>query len=230
MSISFNIIPNKSKKWAVKLSNEIELFLRSKGYNKSKNPEVNIIVGGDGSLYYNLDKIKGKFILIGSESTFRSQLNNKNWKSKLIDLIESKKSIKLPLISVYKDGKLLGEGVNDIVFHSKDFRVSEFEIKIKNKKMEYEGDGLIVSTPFGSTAYSYSAGGSKLSLNSNKFVFTPICPYLRKIKSMNISNSQKIKVNCDGNTILMIDGIIKSKKCKGLYEISKSNKSINYIV
>jgi NAD kinase len=229
MSISFNLLPNRTKKWAVKLSSEIENYLKEKGYNKSiKNPTFTIIIGGDGSFYYNLEKVKGKLILIGSETTYRSQLDNKNWKSKLIELIQSKKSIKLPLISVYKDGKLLGEGVNDVVFHSKDFRISEFEIKINNKKMKYEGDGLIISTPFGSSAYSYSAGGSKLSLNSKNFILTPICPYLRKVKPTKYLNSQKLKVYCSENNLLIIDGMIKSKKCEGSYEVVKSKNSIFY--
>jgi NAD+ kinase len=230
MSISFNLIPNRTKKWAIELSNEIESYLISKGHHKSTTPHFSIIIGGDGSFYYNLDKIKGKVILVGSESTYRSQIKKSNWKSKLNRIIENNKSIKLPLISVYKNGKLMGEGVNDIVFHSKDFKVSNFKINVKNSLMSFRGDGLIISTPFGSTAYSYSAGGSKLSLNSKKFILTPICPYLRTMKPLQFENTEKIKINCDGNAILMIDGIMKSQKCKGDYTLEKSKNKIEFVI
>jgi NAD+ kinase len=229
MLISFNLIPNKSKKWAIKLSSEIETFLKSKGYIKSLSPDFSIVIGGDGSFYYNLSRVKGKVILIGSESTYRSQIKKDEWKLKLIKLIKRNKYVKLPLISVYKNGKLIGEGVNDIVFHSKDFKVSNFSIVIKNKSMSFRGDGLIMSTPFGSTAYSYSAGGPKLNLMSNKFILTPICPYLRTMKPLSFDNINKIQIKCDGNALLMIDGIIKSKKCTGEYVLEKSKNKIEFV-
>ncbi len=226
---SYFIIPNPNKKWAIKLSNEMELFLKTKGYVKSNsNAQITIIIGGDGSFYYNLKKIKGKVLLIGSESTYRSQLKRTNWKSKILKLIERNKTIKLPLLSVYKNKKLFGEGVNDIVFHSKDFKVSDFSIKLKNKKIKYRGDGLIVSTPFGSTAYSYSAGGSKLNLKSKKFILTPICPYLRVVKPTTFKQNDEVKINCD-KVMLIIDGI-NICDCSGTYVISKSKNNIEYLI
>lgn len=230
MTKSFNLIPNKSKKWALKLSKEIEKYLIENNFKKSLNPDVTIIIGGDGSFYYNLNKVKGKVLIIGSESTYRSHLNRNNWKENILELIKRKKTVKLPLISVYKNNKLIGEGVNDIVFHSKDFKISNFSIQVNKDYMFYRGDGLIISTPFGSTAYSYSAGGPKLSLDSKQLVLTPICPYLRKVKPTKIEGKKEIKVLCDDNAILMIDGIIKRKKCFGDYIITKSKKTISYII
>ena len=221
------IIPNPTKKWAIKLSTEIDSFLKIKGYKKSKtNPKVTIIIGGDGSFYFNLKKVKGKVLLIGSESTYRSQIKKTNWKSKILKLIEKNKSIKLPLISIYKNGKLLGEGINDIVFHSRDFKVSDFSIKLNDKKMKFRGDGLIISTPFGSTAYSYSAGGSRINLNSHKFALTPICPYLRVVKPTTFKQKDEVKINCE-DVMLIIDGI-NVCECSGNYTISKSNNTIEY--
>lgn len=227
---TFQIIPNVSKKWALNLEKKIEFYLKSKNYKKSKSPDFTIVIGGDGSFYYSLNDVKGKVILIGSETTYRSQISKNNWKSHLLNLIKNNKSVKLPLISVYKKNKLISSGVNDIVFHSLDFKVSNFKLKIKKSNYSYRGDGLIVSTPFGSTAYSYSAGGSKLSLKSKKLILTPICPYLRKFKTTTISNSEKIIIECDGNALLMIDGIIKQMKCKGIYEVIKSKKSIDFLI
>ena len=52
-------------------------------------------------------------------------------------------------------------------------------IKIKKKIFlkELIGDGVVVSTPIGSTGYNSSLGGPQLNLNSNKFVITPISPF-----------------------------------------------------
>jgi len=230
MVISYTIIPNTTKKWAISLAREVDIFLTNEGYKKSKNPEITIIIGGDGSFYYNLNKVKGKVLLIGSETTYRSQISKYNWKLKLLSFIKRNKTINLPLLSVYKNGKLIGEGVNDIVFHSKDYKVSDFSIFSKNRIMNYRGDGLIISTPFGSTAYSYSAGGSKLNLNSKKIIITPICPYLRVVKPTIFSDTEEIEIECPGgNALLMIDGIIKNRKCKGRYTILKSKQKIQFM-
>jgi len=227
---NFQIIPNISKKWALDLEKKIEIYLISEGYKKSKSPDFTIVIGGDGSFYYSLDSVKGKVILIGSETTYRSQISKYNWKSNLLNLLNRNKIVKLPLISVYKNNKLISSGVNDIVFHSLDFKVSKFNLIFSNFQFSYSGDGLIISTPFGSTAYSYSAGGPKISLKSKKLILTPICPYLRKFKTTIISNSEKIFVECDGNALLMVDGIIRQKKCKGNYKIIKSKKSIPFLI
>ena len=57
------------------------------------------------------------------------------------------------------------------------------------------GDGLIVSTPAGSTAYNLSVSGPILSLNSNKIAITPISPFRpRRWKGKTVTNINLIKI------------------------------------
>jgi NAD+ kinase len=74
-------------------------------------------------------------------------------------------------------GPLLG--LNEVVFHTAPpFRMLDLELAIDGDSVvRFSGDGLIISTPVGSTAHSLSAGGPILGQELPAFVITPICPH-----------------------------------------------------
>jgi NAD+ kinase len=70
-------------------------------------------------------------------------------------------------------------GLNEVVFHTvPPFGILELELALDGAAVaRFSGDGLIVSTPIGSTAHSLSAGGPVLGQELQAFVITPICPH-----------------------------------------------------
>lgn len=70
-------------------------------------------------------------------------------------------------------------GLNEVVFRTgPPFHMVELDVAVEGDHVSrYSGDGLIVSTPIGSTAHSLSAGGPILSQELAAFVLTPICPH-----------------------------------------------------
>ncbi len=227
---SFCIYANLQKDWAVEMVMELSQLLMKNGYSYTKeNPDYTIVIGGDGTLYHYFDELKGRVILIGSEKTYRSQLNNINWKSRIVALMKRGKSVMLPVLDVRCEGAVVGRAMNDVVFHTNDHKIVRIKYILNKKITEFIGDGLILATPFGSPAYSFSAGGKELPLTSNKVAITPICPYLKRVKQAAVELSE-IDVVAPTNASLILDGRLARVSCLGsVFNITKSKRSIEFV-
>lgn len=74
-------------------------------------------------------------------------------------------------------------------------RLVEFEIKINDEVSDiYPADGIIVSTPTGSTAYNLSAGGPIIVPLAQTYVVTPICPHTLHAKSIVLCKEDKVRI------------------------------------
>jgi len=121
---------------------------------------------------------------------------------------------------VYRHGKLKSSNsaVNEAVLHAgKVANMIEFEVYIDNSFMfSQRSDGLIVSTPTGSTAYSMSAGGPILTPNLNALSLVPMFPHTLTSRPIVVDGNSEIKlvlanenyenlqVSCDGHVILSV--------------------------
>jgi len=101
---------------------------------------------------------------------------------------------------VIRNGHLINQAValNDVVVHIRDVaRMIEFETFINNQFVNHQrSDGLVVSTPTGSTAYALSGGGPLLHANLDAIVLVPICPHTL--------TNRPLVVNADSNVEIVI--------------------------
>lgn len=117
-------------------------------------------------------------------------------------------------------------------------RIINLKIYINNIFVDlYKADGIIISTPTGSTAYNLSAGGPILVPNAEMMVITPICPHTLYSRSFVVAGDDKIKIeitetpnndvilNTDGQigSLLKNNDIITIKKSKYYTSIIKTN-------
>jgi len=96
----------------------------------------------------------------------------------------------------------------------------------------YWADGLIVSTPTGSTGYSLSCGGPVIDRKSNSLVLTPIAPHNLNARPLVISNSMEITMKVEGRQeefLLSLDSRILNLKAGTTLTISKANFAIRII-
>ncbi|MBL4909247.1 MAG: NAD(+) kinase [Alteromonadaceae bacterium] len=134
--------------------------------------------------------------------------------------------------SVYRHGKLKSSNsaMNEAVLHAgKVANMIEFEVYIDGAFMfSQRSDGLIISTPTGSTAYSMSAGGPILTPNLNALSLVPMFPHTLSSRPIVVDGNSEIKlvlanenyenlqVSCDGHVILAVmpgdEVIIKKSK------------------
>src|ERR1035441_1147893 len=88
--------------------------------------------------------------------------------------------------ALWRDGALHSsfEALNDVVVSKGDIaRMGEFAVELDGKKVaRFRADGVIVSTPTGSTAYTLAANGPILTPDVDAMVVTPICPHLLTLR------------------------------------------------
>lgn len=94
------------------------------------------------------------------------------------------------------NGFYSGYALNDIVITRKGLsRIISLQIYVNEELIDdYRGDGVIISTPTGSTAYNLSAGGPIITPKANVMVITPICPHSLSPRSIVVSADDTIKV------------------------------------
>ena len=96
--------------------------------------------------------------------------------------------------------------LNDIVVKGKNCaRTATLDLYINDKLLcSYVSDGLIVSTPTGSTAYSLSAGGPIVSPELDCFLIIPICPHTLNTRPIVIPSTEKITIKNHENSNLNV--------------------------
>src|SRR5437868_6899110 len=103
--------------------------------------------------------------------------------------------------------------LNEAVIHKGAFaRMIQLELGINSDFVcRYRADGLIVSSPTGSTAYSLSAGGPIVHPHVEAFVITPICPHMLSDRPLVVRDSSMVEIQLTGETdsvYLTLDGQI----------------------
>jgi NAD+ kinase len=106
--------------------------------------------------------------------------------------------------------------VNDAVITAGwPFRMIELRISIEGQPLAgCIGDGILISTPTGSTAYNLSAGGPILAANLQALVLTPICPHSLSFRSIVIPDDRRIDIvplRVNQQTTLLLDGQVQSR-------------------
>ncbi len=103
--------------------------------------------------------------------------------------------------------------LNDIVVSREGLsRILKMEVNAGGEKLtSFAGDGLIVATPTGSTAYSFSAGGAVVHPKLEALIITPICPHASALRSMVLSADERISIRLQntlghGRALLTADG------------------------
>ena len=137
----------------------------------------------------------------------------------------------------WRDGEKLAAGrvLNDVVINKVALaRIIEVEVSLNNLFVNsFRADGLIVSTPTGSTAYNLSAGGPIVFPSMNAIVLTPICPFTLTNRPIVVPDTDEIVINLkyeNEGVVLTLDGQIGySLQAKDRVVINKSATTFNLI-
>lgn len=209
------IFYNKDNSKAKKTADDFNALLKTKGIEAkvlttdkySKNITCAIVLGGDGTIlktarFYAKYQVPILGINLGRLG-FLSQAKPTQIKEAIDYLLKGSFKIENRLMLSVLNGKM--EALNDIVIKGEAFsRTSRLYVEINNNLVcDYLADGLIISTPTGSTAYTLSAGGPILTPSLNAIVIVPICPHTMNARPIVIPDSEVIKVTSSQNKPLL---------------------------
>ena len=192
------IVSDKNKK-----SENIKLkVIKKLQSSKIKNNKMIIVIGGDGFMLQTLKKFykyKKPFYGInsGDYGFLMNKFNDKNF-LRNISRLDSIKISPLQMIVKNKLSKIKKSiAINEVSILRQSKQAASIQIKngAKNIIKKLRGDGLLVCTPAGSTAYNLSVYGPILNLNSNKLAISPVSPFRpRRWKGKIVSNKSKILI------------------------------------
>jgi NAD+ kinase len=177
-----------------------------------------IVMGGDGTLLSAARAIQGREIPLFAVNLgglgFLTAITKEEVIPELERALRGEHRVakrKLLHIDVVRDGKTMAcyEALNDVVItKSAIARMIDLEALVDEMFVcSYKADGLIVSTPTGSTAYSLSAGGPIIYPSVGAICITPICPHTLTNRPLIVSSDSVISVICRSeSSFLTIDG------------------------
>ncbi len=212
------------------------IFKKYKNYPPNKSNVV-VVIGGDGFMLQTLKKYqKYKKPFYGmNRGSFGFLMNT--YKSKNINKsIVKSKAVTISALQMYaitkNNIKKKVVSINEVSLLRQSKQTACLKI-IKNKKPVIKKlicDGVLVSTPAGSTAYNLSVNGPILSLNSKSLAITPISPFRpRRWKGKIVSSSSTIKIqnlNIKKRPVSVVADNIEVRNVKSV--IIKINSSVNF--
>ena len=234
MNKKYAVVYNEKIKDSVKTKDLICSFLSE--YNiKAEIFSINnlragfdfiFVIGGDGTIlktarYYSKTSTPIFGVNLGRLG-FLSQCSANKVKEAIIKIINGEYFIEERIMLQYKKYTAL----NDFVIKSSlSGRTSKFSLKINGKKVcNYLADGIIVSTPTGSTAYGLSAGGPVMVPSLDAFVIVPICPHTLAARPIVVPDTEKITIcagedsgyffSADGQEFMQVKSEININKSK----------------
>ena len=230
---NMQIISDKNKK-SLKIKNSL---LKKFKKGKAKKSNLTIVIGGDGFMLQTLKKNKNsKKFFYGINSGNYGFLMNKYSSKNIIKNVLKAKMISIsPLeMSVVNNKNYIKKyiAINEVSILRQSRQAASISIKYGSNQLikRLVSDGVLVSTPAGSTAYNLSVHGPILSLNSKKLSISPISPFRpRRWRGKIVSDKSKIVIknlNPKKRPISAVADNIEVRNAKKI--IIKTNKKIKF--
>lgn len=245
-SVGVVVKPNHTQ--AMETAHELSIWLGKRGISAKQkdfdNVDLVIVLGGDGTmisaarLLQNLDvPVLGiNYGSLGYITEFRIEELYDALETVLGGTYELDKRVTLDVTHLCK-GKEESKNrvLNDVVINKAALaRIIEIEARLDGLYVnEFRADGLIISTPTGSTAYNLSAGGPIVFPSMNAVVITPICPFTLSNRPIVVPDTSEIELLLkteNEEVVLTLDGQVGFElTTEDVVKIRKSKTTLNLI-
>ncbi|HMB30227.1 MAG TPA: NAD(+)/NADH kinase [Desulfohalobiaceae bacterium] len=207
-------------------------------------PDLILVLGGDGtmlSVARQLGEYEIPFLGLNlGQVGFLTELSPDGWEKVFREILAKEFTLSPRIILDYKivrENKLLEKGqvVNDVVIgRGGTARLVRLRLWYDQEEIgSFRADGVIVSTPVGSTAYAVAAGGVVISPELEVMEICPICPFRDELKPMILPGRQTVSVlveQSSSDVYLTMDGQTGTALYPGdVVKISEAEKKLLFI-
>ncbi|MDR1339479.1 MAG: NAD(+)/NADH kinase [Prevotellaceae bacterium] len=226
------------------LREKLDMPLECERFTSTKDIDGDMLcllsAGGDGtfleasqfSVEHNIPILGINFGRLG----FLAQVPANEIEPALENLFEHNYSIeKRSLISVYlgENVEFISNALNEVTVQRNNPTMIKTTVRVDDELLSsYWSDGILISTPTGSTAYSLSAGGPLMLPDTHNFIITPIAPHNLNIRPIVISDTSEILVELltrKGNAVLSMDNKMFEIPSGTKITVKKSQSVLNFI-
>lgn len=170
-----------------------------------KETELIIVIGGDGTFIHTAkDLIDLQIPIIGinmGNLGYLTEIDGNNYEKDLLQLAEGNFHVEDRMLidgEIIRDGKVINRDIalNDVVLNrSQTLGIIDYEVRVNQRFLNrYSADGIILSTPTGSTGYNLSAGGPVVYPSAEIILATPICAHTLNSRTIVFSADAEIEV------------------------------------
>jgi NAD+ kinase len=206
------------------------------------SPDIVITLGGDGTILKAITLIKDSGIpILGinlGRLGFLASVEKKIIKKAILQMVKRDYQI--------IKRSLLGLTSNISLFKSFPYALNDFTLNKRDTSSmitihtyiddvllnSYWADGIIISTPTGSTGYSLSCGGPIIFPDAQDFVITPVAPHNLNVRPIVIADHHKISIRVEGRTdsfMCTLDSRYETVTSDHRIEIKKGDFPIHFI-
>lgn len=207
------------------------------------NYDLSIAIGGDGTFLHSVreNNFNPNIMYIGINNGKLGFLQNvkTNELIPFVKELENKKysidEIKYEKIKVYTDESIFNfKALNEVVIRDEGLKTLRLDVMINEEIIEnVVGDGVLISTPIGSTAYNMSIGGPIVYTDLSCLILTPVSPInnqiFNTIRNPIVFHNKTltvIPVEKSNDLVIVIDGIVKNIKEVRKIEIELSEDTL----
>ncbi|OGH95621.1 MAG: hypothetical protein A2X42_00465 [Candidatus Margulisbacteria bacterium GWF2_38_17] len=248
---------NNQKEKATQAAETLQTWLEENNYkyiienvtatsdNRIKKADLIISLGGDGttlraarlSSQYNIPILGVSLGTLG----FLAEVSVDKLTEAITNIANDNYTIderSMLVLKILENGKEIENAfaLNEVVVTSTRTRMVMLDVFVSNNYVtSYSADGLIISTPTGSTAYNLSAGGPILSPKLDATIITPICAHSLNLRSLVVSGNDEVIIRPSNpyhfsSALVSLDGQkdINLTECNYL-SIKKAKKTVKFI-
>jgi NAD+ kinase len=201
----------------------------------SKKLDLVVTLGGDGTTLRTfrslINEIPILTINVGGNRGILSEITLERIDSAILDIKANKIWLdKRTRVVASAGGEEFPPALNEIYINRQNLtKTADYEIKFQNDIVKHKMDGVMISTPSGSTGHSFSLGGPILHESLDILIITPVAPVLRLLPSIVVPD-EKIQVICSHDTNIVMDAqVIKTASFEEPIVIKKHNKRAVFV-